>query len=160
MILLLLLRTVKAFSKRSIYGIRAMSRMAISHQNDRVYASLLAQEEHIPHKFLEAILLDLIRAGLLDSRKGVHGGYRLSRVPSEISVGEIIRALDGPLVPMVCARKGSIDRCEECVGDAECGARLVLQQLRFQVDNFVDRTSLADIARQLSEPVLQEDFSI
>jgi len=142
-------------SKKSIYGLRAMSRMALSYANDRVYGSLLSQQEQIPPKFLEAILLDLIRAGLLDSRKGPHGGYRLTRAPGEITVGQVIRALDGPLVPRACAREGMSELCEECVGHPECGARLVLKELRHEVDNVVDRTSLADLARQLTPPLEQ-----
>jgi Rrf2 family protein len=82
-------------SARADYAVRAM--LALAAAGDMVTAQALADAQSLPHKFLEAILGDLRRAGLVRSHRGAVGGYRLAAPPDRISVGDIIRAVDGPL---------------------------------------------------------------
>jgi Rrf2 family protein len=104
----------------------------------------LAREEAIPKKFLEAILLDLKNHGILASKKGKGGGYELARHPSEVTLGHIIRILDGPLAPVSCVSQTAYKPCKECKDEHRCGIRLVMKDVREAMANILDKTSLAD----------------
>src|SRR3569832_1741241 len=93
-------------------------------------ASTLAERQKLPRKFLEAILLELTREGLLESKKGRGGGYVLTRKSGDITVGEVIRALDGPLALVPCVSRTAYVRCDECLGEETCGVRLAMKEVR------------------------------
>jgi Rrf2 family protein len=85
---------------------------------------------------------------LLESKKGKHGGYQLSRPPSTITVGSLVRMLEGPLAPLPCASELAFQPCEEC-GDVEsCGTRIIMRQVRDAMAGVLDRTTLADLIRR------------
>src|SRR5262245_33411837 len=86
----------------------------------------LARREALPRKFLEAILLELKRHRIVDSRKGPGGGYFLRRDPSAVTFGEVIRALDGPLAAVSCVSATAYRRCDECLDERTCGVRLAM----------------------------------
>ena len=114
-----------------------------------ILIATLSQREAIPIKFLELILLDLKGSGLLVSKKGPKGGYQLSRPPSTITVGSLIRMMEGPLAPLPCASETAFRPCDEC-GDIEaCGVRIIMRQVRDAVANVLDRTTLAELIRQV-----------
>ena len=116
-----------------------------------VQASELAERQRLPRKFLEAILLDLKRHGLVDSKKGRGGGYVLSRKPGDITVGQIIRVLEGPLALTPCVSQTAYRRCEECVDEETCGIRLAMKEVRDATAHILDNTTLAGLnARSLS----------
>ena len=106
----------------------------------------LAEQEAIPKKFLENILVALKHRGLVHSRKGPHGGYQLSRPPDQISVGDIVRTLDGPLALVSCVSQTAYAPCEECVTEKDCAVRRVFQQVRDETARILDGTTLADAA--------------
>jgi Rrf2 family protein len=108
----------------------------------------IAQREQIPVKFLEQILLTLRNAGLLRSRMGVSGGYYLAHSPQEITLGQIVRVLDGPLAPIGCVSKTAYERCG-CPDEDTCGLRLVMLDVRNAIADILDRTTLADVARRV-----------
>lgn len=114
-----------------------------------VLISRLAQRDALPHKFLEAILLDLKRHGFVESRKGKGGGYYLLRKPEEITFGEVIRVLEGPLALVPCVSQTSYRPCAECVDETTCGVRLAMQQVRDATAQILDSTTLADVNRQV-----------
>ena len=89
-------------------------------------------------------------AGLVHSKKGRGGGYVLARPPTEIMVGEIVRALDGPLAPIACASKGYYRRCEDCPTEGHCTVRLMMLEVRNAIASVLDRRSLAEM-RALAE---------
>ena len=108
-------------------------------------AAELAERERIPRKFLESILLDLTRHGLLQSRKGRGGGYLLGRPADQITVGQVIRVLDGPLALVPCASQTAYRRCEECVDELTCGVRLAMKDVRDATATILDNTTLASL---------------
>ena len=115
----------------------------------------LAREEAIPIKFLEAILLDMKGRGLLDSKMGRKGGYFLNRPPSGITIGSIIRVIEGPLAPLPCASETAFKPCEECVDVENCGTRIIMRRVRDAISDVLDRTTLADLLKQVDSGRLE-----
>jgi Rrf2 family protein len=108
----------------------------------------IAERQHIPAKFLEQILLTLKNAGLLHSRMGIGGGYYLARPAEEISLGQVVRVLDGPLAPIRCVSQMSYEPCG-CPDEETCGLRLVMLDVRNAIADILDRTTLADVTRRV-----------
>lgn len=133
-------------TRKSKYGLKAMLELAREHGRGPVLISELAHQERIPKKFLESILLELKRRGLVHSRKGPHGGYHLGRTPDRISVGEVIRALDGPLALVSCVSQTAYAPCEECVTERDCAVRRLFQEVRDETARILDGTTLASAA--------------
>jgi Rrf2 family protein len=110
----------------------------------------IAAANAIPKKFLDAILGELRTAGFVHSRKGRGGGYVLARPAGDIMVGNIIRALDGPLAPIGCASRTSFRRCEDCAIDKPCSVRRIMEEVRDAMAAVLDARSLAQL-RGLAE---------
>ena len=142
---------MRTISKRTQYGLKAMQALGRRYLEGPVMISVLAHEESIPLKFLEAILLDLKCRGLLESKLGRKGGYRLARPPSAITLGAIIRVLEGPLAPLPCASETAYRACEECVDVENCGTRIIMRRVRDAMSEVLDRTTLADLLKQVDE---------
>ncbi|MDD2696127.1 MAG: Rrf2 family transcriptional regulator [Anaerolineales bacterium] len=138
-------------SKRGEYGLRAMIDLALwdGHQGDGVVQiKEICEREKIPTKFLEQILLTLKNAGLLHSKMGVGGGYYLARPAVEISLGHIVRILDGPLAPVRCVSQMAYEPCG-CPDEQSCGLRLAMLDVRNAIADILDNTSLADVAARV-----------
>jgi Rrf2 family protein len=105
----------------------------------------LAQEEGIPQKFLEAILLELKRRGLVDSRKGRGGGYFLRKSAEDITFGDVMRVLEGPLAAVPCVSQTAYARCVECTDEGTCGVRIAMKEVRDATAAILDRTTLAQV---------------
>ncbi len=133
-------------TRKGKYGLKAMVLLAREHGRGPVLIGELAEEEAIPKKFLENILLSLKHRGLVCSRKGPNGGYQLARPADEISVGDIVRALDGPLALVSCVSQTAYAACEECVSERDCAVRRVFQQVRDETARILDGTTLAAAA--------------
>jgi Rrf2 family protein len=135
-------------SKRGEYGLRAMIDLASwNHNGAVVQIKDIAERQQIPSKFLEQILLTLKNAGLLRSKMGVGGGYYLTRPADQISLGQIVRVLDGPLAPVRCVSQMAYEPCG-CPDEETCGLRLVMLDVRNAIADILDHTSLADVARR------------
>ena len=132
-------------SKKTKYGLRALLALAERAGQGPVQVSELAQKQRLPRKFLEAILLELTRHGLLLSKKGRGGGYVLSRKPGDITVGQVMRALEGPLALTPCVSVTAYRRCEECIDEETCGIRLAMKEVRDATSHILDNTSLAGL---------------
>jgi Rrf2 family protein len=137
-------------SRKAKYGLHAMLALARHHGEGPVQISDLAAEEDLPRKFLELILLELKKQGLLHSRRGRAGGYMLSRSPQEITVGQIIRILDGPLAPVSCVSQTAYRPCDECRDERRCGIRMVMQEVRDAMAAILDGQSLQDVLAMVS----------
>jgi Rrf2 family protein len=134
-------------TQRAKYGLRAMSLLAARCPQGRTMPiSELAQEGCIPPKFLEAILLDLKRHGFLASRRGKFGGYALAQPAKGIAIGDLIRALDGPLAPIACASRTAYRPCADCADPASCEIRRLMREVRDATAKILDGTTLADFA--------------
>ena len=110
----------------------------------------IAQREAIPVKFLEQIMLALKNAGLLHSKMGIGGGYLLARPAGEITLGQIIRVLDGPLAPIRCVSQMAYEACS-CPDEKNCGLRLVMLDVRDAVSGILDHTTLADVIQRADQ---------
>lgn len=116
--------------------------MNIARKEDYVHIQAVSDEEHIPHKFLQGILVELKNHGLLLSRKGKDGGYKLNRAATEITFGEVIRILDGPIAPIRCASERFYERCEECEDEDACSIRTVMKAVRDRTANILDNQNI------------------
>jgi len=133
-------------SKRGEYGLRALIDIGLAHEvgRDLLQLNELAENEKIPVKFLEQILIDLKQGGFLESVRGKYGGYRLSRPAKEIIAGQVVRYLDGPLAPIGCVSQTAYERCS-CPDEAHCGLRMLMLDVRNAIANILDRYTLADV---------------
>lgn len=131
-------------SQKAKYALRALLMLAELPEDDLVMIADIAERENVPRKFLEAILLDLRKRGLLDSRRGKNGGYRLARPAAAISFGEVIRIVDGPLAPLPCASRSSFRPCEDCTDAETCSVRWLMQRVRDATAGILDNCSLED----------------
>ena len=136
-------------SKKSTYGLIALLVLADEAGLGPVQASELAERQGLPKKFLEAILLELKRHGLLHSKKGRGGGYVLSRKPGDITLGQVIRALGGPLALVPCVSHTAYARCEECMDEQTCGVRLAMKEVRDATAHILDNTTLAGLSARV-----------
>jgi Rrf2 family protein len=136
-------------SKKSKYAIKALLALADHGPEPPVRIVDLASQQRIPKKFLEGILLALRNHGLLQSRKGQHGGYLLARDPSTIMLGQVVRLFDGPLAPVPCASQTAYLPCADCEDEATCGVRLAMKEVRDATARILDHTSLATLQRKL-----------
>lgn len=135
-------------SKKAKYAIKAVLVLAESETDEPVRIADLARQERIPVKFLEAILLSLRNAGVLQSRRGKGGGYQLARDPRKITLGQIVRMFDGPLAPVPCASVTAYVPCADCPDEARCGVRLAMKQVRDATARVLDHTSIATLSRR------------
>lgn len=132
------------------YGLKAMVHLAGLDPGKPALVADIAVANTIPKKFLDAILGELRTAGFVHSKKGRGGGYVLAKSASDIRVGEIVRALDGPLAPIACASKSYYRRCDDCDNEARCSVRLMMLEAREAIARVLDHHTLADM-RALGE---------
>lgn len=135
------------------YGLKAMVHLARLAPGTMVQSAEIAAAETISKKFLDAILLDLRNAGFVRSKKGPGGGYTLARDASEIVVGAVVRALDGPLAPIACASRTAYQPCDDCGDLAACAVRLTMLEVRDAMAAILDRMSLAEMAKRPVEAI-------
>jgi Rrf2 family protein len=132
------------------YGLKAMVHLAGQPVGQPALVADIAAANNIPKKFLDAILGELRNAGLVHSKKGRGGGYALAKSPLDIMVGDIVRALDGPLAPIGCASSNFYRRCDDCPSEKQCHVRLMMLEVRASIAAVLDHRSLASM-RDLAE---------
>ena len=144
-------------SKKSKYAINSLVHLAKKFDQGPVLISIIAEEEKIPQKFLETILLDLKNAGFLSSKKGKGGGYYLRLEPSEVDLASVLRIFDGAIALLPCVTFKYYERCEECKDETTCSIREAFEEVRnASVQIFKDHTLQTLIDR---EEVLIQQFS-
>ena len=131
-------------SRKSEYGLRALIELTGAYEQSAMRRSDIAESQQIPMGFLETILLELKRAGILGSRPGAQGGYRLIKPPEDVSLGQVIRVLDGPLAPIACVSQTAYQTCQDCPysESRECPIQSVMFDVRNAVANVLDRYTL------------------
>jgi Rrf2 family protein len=132
-------------TKKAKYGLKALVFLSEIDPGQTALVADIAAANQIPKKFLDAILGELRNAGFVHSKKGKGGGYTLARTPEEIGVGNVIRALDGPLAPIQCASRTVYRRCDDCTDEKHCAVRLVMLQAREAITSVLDKTTLAQM---------------
>ena len=142
---------MRQLSKRTQYSLRALYALTRKFGEGPVLITNLAQEETIPKKFLEQILVSLKSAGFVSSKKGKGGGYVLAQPPEKITIGSVIRVIEGPLAPLPCASETRFRKCDECVDIQTCGTRIVMRQVRDAMAAILDETTLTMVCRKVED---------
>jgi Rrf2 family protein len=132
-------------SQKAKYGLRALLMLAEHPEGELVLIADIAAQQNVPRKFLELILLDLKRHGILYSQRGKGGGYCLAKPADQISFGEAIRIMDGPLAPLPCASVTGYRRCADCLDEKTCAIRKVMRRVRDAMAEILDSTMLSDV---------------
>ncbi|WP_395731509.1 RrF2 family transcriptional regulator [Prosthecobacter sp.] len=133
-------------TKRGEYALRTMIRLGIAERQKEgvISVSSLAEQEHLPFKFLEAILFELRTAGYVESTRGKYGGTRLAKPMKSIKMGEIVRLIDGKLAPIGCASETEYEKCS-CPDETHCGLRMLMIDVRNAIANILDRYTLENV---------------
>jgi Rrf2 family protein len=134
-------------SKKAKYSIKALIFLAKRLNEPLLTISKISELEKIPKKYLEVILLELKNAGYLFSKKGVGGGYLLSKPPEEIFLVSIVRLVDGPVARVSCASAYHYHSCEECHDEATCSIRKTYLEIREAELKILSNTSIADMLK-------------
>jgi len=145
-------------SNKARYAFRALLAIAAAPTGEAVTSAEIARRHCIPHKFLEQILLDLKKAGILESRRGKSGGYVMLRPADTISFGEVLRMFEGPLAPLPCLSRQSYRRCEDCVNEATCEIRREFGRAYHASRQVLDSRTIADaLANTPFGPAVDEE---
>ena len=133
-------------SVRGEYALRALLVLGRDYLEDDsvVRIQAISEQQNIPKRFLEQILNDLKSAGLVESKRGVAGGYRLRRPPQRITLAEIIRHLEGPLAPVSCVSERFYEKCS-CPDESRCAIRSVMKEVRDAIVKIVERMTVAEL---------------
>lgn len=131
-------------SQKAKYALRALIALAKAPKGATMHISEIAEQQNIPQKFLERILLDLRNQGYVVSRRGAQGGYALLKPAQNIMYGEILRLIDGPIAPLPCLSMTAYRPCEDCdEGEATCEVRRVFAKVADSTRKVLDKTSIA-----------------
>ena len=138
-------------TQKAKYAVRALTVLAAVDRRVPLPIHEVADRAHAPQKFLEAILLELRRHGVLASTRGKAGGYALARPPEEIRLGDVIRMVDGPLAPIPCASLTAYRPCVDCPDPPTCSLRRVMRRVRDATAAILDNTTVADLTAEAGE---------
>jgi Rrf2 family protein len=133
---------------RGKYGLKAVAHLAGLPPETSAMSSEMAEANNISKKFLDAILADLKGAGIVTSKKGPGGGYRLARKPQKISVADVIRVLDGPLAPIACASRTAYRPCKDCLDVKRCQVRITMTRVRDAMSSVLDGMTIDGMVRR------------
>jgi len=147
-------------TKKGKYGLKALVHLSRLQPGESELVSNIALSNGIPKKFLDAILGELRNGGFLFSKKGKGGGYMLARPPEEITIGEVIRTLDGPLAPLPCASSRFYQPCEDCGNQEACAVRLMMLEVREAISGVLDNRTLADMRLMADQANTEFDYHI
>jgi Rrf2 family protein len=139
-------------SQKAKYALRALIALAKAQKGLALSAGSIAETQKIPKKFLEQILLDLTRHGILTSRRGKEGGYLMLKQPQEVTFGEVLRYIDGPLAPLPCLSKVAYRRCADCPNEGACEIRKVFAGVAAATRDVLDGTSLLNAISEQDFP--------
>src|SRR5512143_418879 len=150
-------------SLRGEYALRAMLVLGLNYEQPVVRIQTISDQQNIPKRFLEQILNDLKSAGVVESKRGVSGGYRLSRPPEEITLASIVRHIEGALAPVSCVSGQFYEKCS-CPDEATCAIRSVMKEIREAVVAIAERVTIAELCersrRLQQEPSAPVDYAI
>ncbi len=150
-------------SVRGEYALRALLVLGVNYDQQVVRIQAISEQQNIPKRFLEQILNDLKSAGVVESRRGVAGGYRLARRPEDITLAMVVRHIEGALAPVSCVSERFYEKCT-CPDESRCAIRSVMKEVREAVVRIMEKTTIAELCnrwqRLQHEPLNPFDFSI
>lgn len=132
-------------SMKAKYALKALIVMA-NNEEALLQIKTISEKENIPHKFLETIMQELKNSGVVNSKRGIFGGYYLSQPPEKISIGNVIRTIDGPLAPIRCASVTAYEKCEDCRDETNCAIKKLMIKVRNSMADILDRCTLREIS--------------
>jgi Rrf2 family protein len=135
-------------SQRARYAFKAMVALARSNPGEGLQIKQLCEQEKLPRKFLEQILLTLKAAGYVTSRRGRDGGYEILKPPGQIFIGPMLRAVDGPIAPLPCLSRTAYRRCDDCRDEVACELRIAFAKAYSDYLATLENLSLAEVMRQ------------
>lgn len=130
-------------SSKAHYGLRMMTEFTRGYGRGPLSIAEVARVEHLPVAYLEQLAAQLRRGGLIESTRGVHGGYRLTRPPEQISVLDVVRILEGEVSPVECVAHDYVSG--SCIREGECASRGLWMRLKQSIDAVLSQTTLADL---------------
>ncbi len=144
-------------SQRARYAFKAIVALARATPGEGLQIRELSEQEQLPRKFLEQILLLLKAAGYITSRRGRDGGYELLKSPESILIGPMLRVVDGPISPLPCLSRTAYQRCKDCRDEASCELRIGFNKAYSDYLNTLESLSLAEVIKQadLARPAAQ-----
>jgi len=137
-------------SLRGEYALRALIVLGLNPPSNVVRIQAISEQQNIPKRFLEQILNDLRAAGILESRRGISGGYRLRLPPEQITLAEVIRLIDGPLAPVSCVSEKFYERCS-CPDENVCGIRSIMKEVRDAIVRILEGVTLAQLCDRVRQ---------
>jgi len=150
-------------SVRGEYALRALMVLGLNHGHGVVRIQSISKQQNVPKRFLEQILNDLKSAGIVESKRGVAGGYRLSQSPDKIALAVAVRHIEGALAPVSCVSERFYEKCS-CPDEARCAIRSVMKEVREAIVSIMERLTVADLCERhrhlQQEPVNPLDFVI
>ncbi len=136
-------------STKAEYGVRAMAVLAFEYKKGAIPLRVIAEREHLSELYLEQIFRELKKAKLVDSVRGSKGGYVLAKIPQNITVGDVVRVLEGPLAPVKCVSEEGTQQV--CVKESCCITKFVWAKLRDSMAKVLDDITLRDIVKDVKE---------
>jgi Rrf2 family cysteine metabolism transcriptional repressor len=150
-------------SLRGEYALRALLVLGLNYDKPVVRIQTISEQQNIPKRFLEQILNDLKSAGIVQSRRGVAGGYRLARHPEEITLASVVRHIEGALAPVSCVSQRFYEKCS-CPDESRCAIRSVMKEIREAVVKIAERVTITELTERWrtlqNQPLPPLDFVI
>jgi len=141
-------------STKGRYGLMAMYQLAQDYGQGPISLKYVAEKQGLSENYLEQLFSNLKKEGLLTSTSGAYGGYMLSRKPHEITVGQVLRSLEGQMSPSECVSEDGFD----CVRDDNCATRLVFAKIKDSIDRVIDSITLEDMVRDSQPGLYREEL--
>jgi len=150
-------------SLRGEYALRALVVLGLQYQQPVVRIQTISEQQKIPKRFLEQILNDLKSAGVVESKRGIAGGYRLARPPEKVTLAQVIRHIEGALAPVPCVSEQFYSNCS-CPDEPRCGIRSVMKEVRDAIARILENFTVADLCERVrsleADQIKRLDFSI
>lgn len=137
-------------SLRGEYALRALIVLGLNGDRSVVRIQTISDQQNIPKRFLEQILHDLKSVGIVESKRGVAGGYRLHVPPDRITLATVIRHIEGPLAPVSCVSERFYERCT-CPDEAKCGIRSLMKEVRDAIVNLLEGFTVAQLCDRVRQ---------
>jgi len=148
---------------RGEYTLRALVVLGLQYQQGIVRIQTISEQQNIPKRFLEQILNDLKSACVVESKRGVAGGYRLAQAPDQVTLAHVIRHMEGALAPVSCVSERFYEKCS-CPDEARCGIRSVMKEVRDAIAKILENFTVADLCQRVrnleDDQTKRLDFSI